>query len=198
MSAEPLPPELALEAEPFDLATLDDDLAHPDRDNYPDRYMGRWQISDDGAAEWAMRRLAEADANLRTLSQQATDWSKRIQEWFEQRAKPLERRADFFRDHLHRYALARREAGAGATLVLPSGKVGTLPGRVRVEVDDAFREWAKANPSHPLVRATYDLAKAEASRELVDKDGLAVDGQGEAIPGVKLVQGEPTAKVSLL
>lgn len=194
MTALPIPPELALDAEPFDLDSLDRALAGPEEHRQP------WQITDDGAAQWAMAHLADADAQLRTLSQQATDWSRRIAEWFEQRAKPLERRADFFRGHLHRYALARREAGAGATLTLPSGKVGTLPGRVRVEVDDAlaFREWAKANPNHPLVRATYDIAKAEAAKALVDKDGLAVDDQGEVVPGVKLVQGEPTAKVTVL
>ncbi len=203
MTAEPLPPELALDAEPFAVDDLDAALATAEP-TFPGSTFDTpraWQITDDGAAEWAMRRLAEADAELRDLSQRATDWSNRIREWFEHRAKPLERRADFFRGHLHRYALARREAGAGATLSLPSGKVSTLPGRLRVELADAdaFRAWAAANPTHPLVRCSYELAKADASKVLVQAEAGAVDSTtGELVPGVALVEGEASARVSVL
>ncbi len=197
MTADPLPPELALDDEPFPVEQLDTALSiglHPGPVDAP------WQITDDGAAEWALRRLAEADAELHALSQRATDWSNRIRDWFEHRAKPLERRADFFRGRLHSYALDRREAGAGATLSLPSGKVSTLPGRVRVEVSDpeAFKVWAAANREHQLVRCRYDIAKVDAAKMLTAKDGLAVDDTGEVVPGVVLVEGEPTAKVSVL
>lgn len=111
----------------------------------------RWTVTDDGAAEWAMRHIVTANAELEKLREQADDWEARIHQWFTQRARPLQAKVAFMDAHLERYALARREADEKAkTLTLPSGKVrttGSSPKVVIVVCADgttpAAMEWAR-------------------------------------------------------
>lgn len=126
------------------LADEDIGLPSPDHEVMVAR---RWAVTDDGAAEWSMRHVATATAEIEKLRLQADEWEARIHQWFTQRAKPLEAKVAFMSAHLERYALYRRDADPKAkTLTLPSGKVSTTAQRPKVVVDttspDAM-DWAE-------------------------------------------------------
>jgi hypothetical protein len=153
----PIPAELAMDAPPL----TDDDLdayfgylaEHEDSDaeldhvaEQPEAYRAdivealpahRFRIVDDGQAEWAMRKLAAAEAELEELRLRAEDWKERIQAWFDQAARRPQRSAAFFTGHLESYAVARREATGAATVTLPSGVVRTSGRKPAAEVADA-------------------------------------------------------------
>jgi hypothetical protein len=154
----PLPPELAAEQPPIpdhELATMEAaavelaeeaglDLSEAvglvnDSEGAP-----RWEITDLGAAEWAMRHVAEAAAQQAALQAQADEWGHRIQQWYHQAAMPLLARRTFFEGHLNRWAIAEREAGHGKTQTMPSGRVMTREQKPAVEVADeaAVIAWA--------------------------------------------------------
>lgn len=106
----------------------------------------RWTVTDNGSAEWALRHVAVADDELRTLRAQTVEWASRIGTWFDQAAKPLLATKGFMEAHLERYALQRREANPKAkTLSLPAGKVQTSYTAAKVEIadDDAVVAWAE-------------------------------------------------------
>lgn len=115
----------------------------------------RWAVVDDGAAEWSMRHVASATAEIEKLRLQADEWEARIHAWFTQRAKPLEAKVAFMTSHLERYALYRRSVDEKAkTLTLPSGKVRTTESSPKVVLDAGNPkstgrpesiEWAEAN-----------------------------------------------------
>lgn len=152
-------------------------LAQPMDRIYPDPRVSiaqRWAVTDDGAAEWSMRHIANANAEIEKLRLQADEWEARIHQWFTQRAKPLEAKVAFMSAHLERYALYRREADPKAkTLTLPSGRVRTtrqVPTVVISDADEAIRWTAQNAPE--AIKTTHkvlvsDLRHHVHPRELV-------------------------------
>lgn len=135
-----IPAELALDEEPF----VDDDI---DRitGGYPDGPAGRWSIRDDGAAEWAMRKLAAVLAEERELEERRDEWLQKIIGWFDRRHAVLVPRRQFFEGHLERYQETRRTADPKAkTLVLPSGEVRSRLSSAKAAVENpgSFVRWA--------------------------------------------------------
>lgn len=167
-----LPPELALDEEPFDVAVLGED-------ELPEQVRA-WTITDDDSADWAMRRLAQYEREMAELEERATAWAAKIETWFEQASRRPWSSADFFRAHLQAYALRRRfeTDGRVKTVTLPSGRIATRPGsgpKVRVGDPEAFKAWALENPDHPAVRIKAELVARGAQMWFVVTDGTVVD-----------------------
>lgn len=135
--------------------------------------VARWRCESDDAAEWAMRKLALAEAELSRLREQANEWAERIELWFRNAAREHERTADFMAERLRDYGLRRREAGGGATLELPSGVIKTTLSKPAVTVEDdaalyaaiaaldgdALVEWSKAMQNAEVEQ--HELTKIE-------------------------------------
>jgi len=156
----------------------------------------RWEITDDGAAVWAMARLAEAAAQLARIDALYRRKRFALDDWRDVAGGRHTRTATFMTGRLTGYALARRAADPKAkTLDLPDGRVTTRapskPWKVTVTDAPALLEWAVADGRddflRPALRPTQSLPV-----EVVDKDGelRVVDADGEIIPGLAA---EPTA-----
>lgn len=160
----PIPPELAVADEPFDLDTLDLTIA-VDRQELADHVVlpsdrgedlqtahaeieavRRWHVEDDGAAEWAMRHLAAIDRERAAIAEQANLWYERIREWEGAEFDRLSPRAKFFVNRLSEYALrVRADDPKRATISLPSGKISTRAAKaptVEIEDEEAVLKWA--------------------------------------------------------
>lgn len=160
----PLPPELA-EPEPGDDVMLEQVVASAvdlaDTDALPvakaaaqmAESPGRWHITDDGQAEWAMRHVVKATEELAQLQAQGFKWQARIQAWFDHRARPLQATVAFMTAHLERYAVEVREADPKRkTLVLPSGAVSTTGHSPKVDITNEPRAvvWARQHAQDAL------------------------------------------------
>lgn len=135
-----------------------------------------WRIDGPRTAEWAMAKLAEAEAQLQQLGAQADDWAARIRVWFDQAAaRHLATRA-FFDQHLQAYALAERDRTDGKvkTVQLPSGRVSTTASAAKAVVADeqAVVAWADATFDDPevlqAVAPTQRRVLLNGLRELVE------------------------------
>ncbi len=166
----PLPPALMApddQAEEW-LESLADAAAQIAKDtDHPAREVGRdlkatplfdlaerdhrpWRVTDLGSAEWAMSKCAQAEAELQLLGAQAALWSRRIQDWYAEAARPLEAKVGFMSAQLERYAIeVRAEDPKRKSVKLPSGTVKTTAKAARLVVtdEDAAKEWAREN--HP-------------------------------------------------
>lgn len=142
-----IPPELM--PEPFQAGELDVLYDATERARVHDRPVDgvpavsdddhpvlRWQIDGPHTAEWAMRKLAILTDHAQQVAVQAAEWRWPIDVWEREQLNRLAHHQQFFQTHLERYALAQRAAGEGATVALPSGKVGTRKGQPRLEVTD--------------------------------------------------------------
>jgi hypothetical protein len=144
----PIPAALALDDEPFDETALDyaldveaDEASGFDvsGERLDDVHrISRWYPTDVGAAEWAMRKLADHQRNLDEITRQAAEWQSRIDAWHEAMTTKVSARASFFRVALIRWALDERERDpkGPATLTLPSGVVRTTSRKARPKVVD--------------------------------------------------------------
>lgn len=163
----------------------------------------RWRIESDDVAEWAMVKLAEAQADLAQTRRQRASYAERIDQWYARSTAESTRSAAFFEAHLMLWALTKRSTTAGATKTakLPSGEVRTRkPGPWKPAIADptALLEWAidKRETGRNIVRSRLLLdvlvsALAEVAI-CVAVDGDAAVGEevvvvdretGERIPG---------------
>lgn len=176
--AAPIPPELAVDVEPFTLTQLDEALHAADVIGCPvdeldgaDPQYGpavRWRPATDSGVEWAFRHLAEANAELARLEAQAADWASRIQAWFEPKAAPLTARARRFSAMLERYGVEeRRRNPKVATLRWPSGTISTTVTKAKVGIEngETVVEWAE----HRLSVADYERVVRTVKSPLVSE-----------------------------
>lgn len=114
--------------------------------------FGRFQVTDDGTAEWALRKAAEQDTRLDEIAAQAQGWRDEIDRWETQQGKaPTSFRA-FLVAHLTAYMAARVDADQKLrTVSLPSGKLKATSHKAKVglsEIPDQLAEliaWADEN-----------------------------------------------------
>jgi hypothetical protein len=158
-----------------------------------------WQIDTDEQAEWAMAKVAEAQADVAQLLAQRDAQMERAQAWYARMAKGPQRTLGFMQLHLMDYALRRRAADPKQkTLVLPNGEVPTTKGPdpcVVIEDEDALVAWARKN--HPeVVDTSYRVLVTKLRTVAFAKGADVVDTNGEKVPGAAVREaGEPTATV---
>lgn len=194
----PIPAELAVEQEPIaehelaayfaavqndaDAAAVDPEvaaewLAADDSAQSLAARVARWRIEADDQAEWALRKLAVANEELRRFTEQAQEWANRIHAWFLQASREHERTASFMRDRLEDYGLRRREAGGGATLTLPSGTIRTTASgeAVEVENDEELYVLLEGLDGDALVEWSNAMANAEVEQHELTKRSVKID-----------------------
>jgi len=162
----------------------------------------RWEIADDGAAVWAMARLAEAAAQLARIDALYLRKKVALDDWRDVAGGRHTRTATFMTGRLTGYALARRAADPKAkTLDLPDGKVTTRapskPWKVTVTDGPALLEWAVADGRDEYIRPALRPV-SELPVEVVEKDGelRVFDPDGEVVPGLTAVPTELSATVA--
>ncbi len=180
--SDPLPAELAIDEAPFDV----DEFEQLEPEQLTDEHASRrWTITDDGAAEWAMRLLAAKQTEIDELAVKRDDWIDRITAWFEQAAKGPQRTISHFDALLERYAAERYEATKQPTLSLPSGKVSSrkVGGSIDVVDDKAVVQWIEEHLSaeqyDDLVKEIAPTPKIMQLRKLLkvveQETGTSVD-----------------------
>lgn len=214
MSALPLPPELAIDIEPFSDEDLGYYLAWDGDDPDPSQQaphvvrVGQFEIDNDEKAEWAARKFQAIDVDIDAARAQAAAWKARIDDDLERKVGRLEPRRTFFEDVLKAYAIARRQADdRNATTSLPSAEITTRQSKkavVHVGNEDAVIAWAlrelPAETRDKVVKTTRKAMVTELRKVVsVVKGGHRVvyEETGEVIPGLYTTPpGEITASVS--
>lgn len=148
-SPVPIPAHLAVEIEPFTDDELDeaiDRIWEGARDRIPAK-VGQFELSDEGRAEWAMRKLAAFRSRLKEIGDQFDDWAERIETERAIQTRRLEARCVVFEGALKQYGVNRRgPKGENATTNLPSGTIKTqLATKPTIDFADeaAFARWAR-------------------------------------------------------
>lgn len=163
-----------------------------------------WRIRDDMAADWAMRKLAEAQAHIDQLDRQHLEYVTRADQWRQRVIAGPRRDVEFFTAHLAVYAQQVRSQSGGKvkTLRLPSGEVPTRTGsapRPTIEDPQAVLQWAldqRDRGRTGLVRSRLVLdvlLTALAPHVEVYGDVVVDKVTGEVVPGTGVTQTPPSA-----
>ncbi len=156
----------------------------------------RW-ITDAGGAEWAMRKLAEAAAEIAAAKAQRDAYVEAADAWYADTVSAPTARAGFFEIHLAEWMLARFDANGTKSIKLPSGEITSrkVGGGWEVTSTDELYPWLADN--HPaLIEMRPHLLKSAANRALVVADSGVCDANGELVPGVSVVPETRSTKVS--
>lgn len=157
-----------------------------------------WAIRDDGAADYAIRKIGAAEAEQHRQAAFVAAEIERLQAWFAMEMARHRRTIEFFAGHLRQYADQLVEAGQlterRKSYKLPHGTLQFRSQPVEYERDDTkILEWVRANPGlvETLIRTKEELAWGELKPLLTPQADQAlspVTAFGEVIPGVRVKQ----------
>ena len=163
-----------------------------------------WQIEDEGAADWAARKVQQARRAIAEKKVQRDLIVEQADAWLAAETEQLDRRARFFEGCLIDWLRRELEADPKGkkSRDLPCGvKVARRSGQATVDVFDeaAFIAWAKDTHHHMLLRvkesvdkkavkdAAYDVLMVDDDQGIDwsrDESGALVTPDGEKVPGL--------------
>lgn len=157
-----------------------------------------FRVNDDGAAAWAMERLAEVRKQMAAHQELRDKGVQRLDVWLEQVQKPLLNNASFFEHLLHDYARRQRHALDRKSIVLPHGKVSTRVVQPKLTIDtDVFVIWAKQNRPD-FIRTVEEADIKQMRAAVVINDSVVIDpDSGEIVQGVTASNEELSISIKL-
>ena len=153
-----------------------------------------FQIHDDSAADWALRKIAEADADL-----------QKMQDWYEMQLKAAKQKHDdaiaYFTGILQKYfdIVPAKETKTTKKYALPSGELVLNKEKQDFSaVDtDALLGWCQENDP-TLVQVSMKPAWSEIKKRLTQTDSGIVDSEtGMIVDGVELITKPEEFKVKV-
>lgn len=191
-------------------ASVPDDAPAPDA---TDDERGRYRITNDGAAGWALKKLALAHAEIDRVTDQAQAEYDRIARYVADATAGPKHEIAFFEGLLREYheGLLDEEIdrlmGEGKpyaeawqkakrkTYRLPAGELVARKGGTGYDTEDteAFDRWVRENPVERLRFAKVSPAKAEITEATQSTEaGTLVLDDGEYVPGVRFYENPPS------
>lgn len=165
---------------------LEEHLAALDEIERPEHF----QIDDDGAAAWAMRKLRRLRQQQASNVALAEEQIQKISDWLSKANRSSEDSMVYFENILSDYAIRQRLDHDRKTIDLPEGKISTRTGTKKFSVDPgAFLPWAREN-APDLIRVKEEPSMTEMKARLqIDDDGEVFEPTtGEFVPGVMAVE----------
>jgi len=149
-----------------------------------------FHITDDSAAEWAIKKIADRRAELARQEMAI----KTMISYYEHKMVKLREKGEHETSNLvgllelYSGTVSMKSTKTQATYKLPSGTLKRkFGGPEFVKDDDVLLEWVKANkPERVKTKESVDWAGLKA--EVVVSGMHIVDENGEAIPGVSVLQ----------
>lgn len=143
----------------------------------------RWQITDKGGAEWAMRQVADARRVEAETDRLAKDFHSQVDDWAADVVGPRIRTARFFEHHLTDYlrrlqAAEPDESKRPKSLKLPSGSVTSrTPTKPSVEVvkPDELDGWVFRRFAEAVASRVREALSAQPDAPLPYEAALAID-----------------------
>lgn len=156
----------------------------------------RWRIDDDGQAEWAARKLAQADRRRRQIAAVADRVVEQARLWEARQLGPVDGDFEFFEALLVDYAKRQREGEGRKTVDLPSATVKSRskPAKVDIVDDETVTEWAK-RWAEEAVKVT-EKTLVSRLRDHVQVRRCIFDGDGKLV-AVEADDGWETATAGL-
>lgn len=152
-----------------------------------------WEITDDNAAEWAIQRIVEAQADT-------AKWREHYEKQLESISRKNQETVDYMTAKLQQYfdTVPHKQSKTQESYTLPSAKLvfkAQQPSYTRNE--DVLLPWVKQNaPDLVKVIESTDWA-ALKKRVMVNGDDIVDAETGEVIPGVAAEQRPPVFQVSI-
>lgn len=186
-----------------DLTRLDGTPADPATPPAPAEAPAGWTgVTDDSAAQWALRTLASYHSERDRIRRNAQAEVERIQTKALADEKPITAKIDWLTNELtgyHRRLLAADPKRK--TYKLPGGNLVHRKGRTSTVVSDpvAFISWALDSDLEGVIKVAPQVSALTPAHGFArTDDGTIVSASdGEVVPGVSVVTGDDSYTVNL-
>jgi phage host-nuclease inhibitor protein Gam len=156
----------------------------------------QFRITDEGMADWAVRKIAKARQEFAEADQVADEQIQRIEDWRASKKRDLEHAEEFFGGLLRAYYYPQHEADPKRkkTFKLPNGQVQFRAQQPEYKRDDeALLGWLKANGRESYIVTKESPAWGELKKILKQHGEHMIDTEsGEVVDGILVVE-RPTA-----
>ena len=165
-----------------------------------------WQVVDDAGAQWALRKLGQAERELARIEDARKAEIERVNEWAAAAARTATRTGVVMRSKLvdYRHRLEADDPKLSKTYRLPGGAltVRAVAPSVEITDGDAFTLWALASGQHELLKIEPRRSDIKAQLIHGDPDPMTghadlITADGEKVPGVHLTTGDVRYGVTL-
>lgn len=193
--ALPDPPAVTLD----ELEGLDmDAFGRPEADEGP---RPAWRITDDGCADWAVRKIAEEKAELDRIKALADEQIQRIEEKVAAAEKRFQNGTSFLTGKLAEYfqTVPHKTTKTKHSYRLLSGTLTLKLGGTQLKQnDDALLEYLKTSGNDDMIQTVEKPKWGEFKKRLQIVGASVVDGTtGEIVEGVEIINRPDTFTVDV-
>lgn len=153
----------------------------------------RFVIDDDGKADWAVRKIREAEAEI-------IQWRSYYKDALEKIEKRQQSRIEYLKAMLAAYfdTVPHHETKTQASYQLPSGKLVLKVGGPKFTTDDAvLAAWLKENNMTDLIKTEIKEKPmwGELKKNVLVNGENVVTEDGEIVPGVTVEEQPPVFEI---
>jgi len=156
--------------------------------------------NDEALANWALRKIAAARAELARKQQVAASEAARVETWLAGETRRLQARIDYFTGRLLVYHRPLFEADPkhNRTIKLPCGTLQFRKPPARFERNEsALLTWLEGQSLDEFIRDKREVEWAKLKSQCqVAGDKLILKSTGELVGGVKVLEDPPQFKVT--
>lgn len=157
-----------------------------------DEQARQFRITDEGMADWAIRKIAKARQEFDEAGKVADAQIARISDWLARKKRDLERTEEFFGGLLRAYYLPQHEADPKRkkTFKLPNGQVQFRAQQPEYKRDDEqLLKWLKANGRESYIVTKESPAWGELKKIFKQHGEHMIDPEsGEVVDGILVVE----------
>lgn len=161
----------------------------------------RFSIPDDAAADWALRKIAKAQAAIDAAEQVADERRALIDRWLQDSTASDRSTVEFMTGLLSEYhGRVLAEDPDRKTLDLPAGRVKSRTTKPAVVIEDldTVAEWCGSHMPDAVTYTPKVSVRDIRNVTLPTSAGRAVDAEtGEVVPGLGVRDGQTTFTVDL-
>lgn len=195
-------PETQPEAEtvPLTLDELEELILPGDAETEEQQPAKRWSITDDGCADWALKKIKAEKDELDRLTELAQAEIARIQDKLARAQRRYEQNTAYLTSMLAMYfnTVPHKVTKSGQeSYQLLNGKLVLKPAGVKAEPDDtALVAWLRQNGMEDMIKVEEKAKWGDLKKKLRFVGTVAtIEDTGELVEGIKVIETPPQFSV---
>lgn len=190
------------DGETLTLDTIEELVLPGDTEEAGEAQDRRWRIADDGAADWAIKKIKTEKDELDRITALGEQEISHIKEQIERAKRRYEQNTAFLTSMLEHYfdTVEHKKTKAGTeTYRLLHGQLVRKPGGIKAEQDqEKLVQWLRQNGREDLIKVEESARWGELKKELIFVGTVAtLADTGEIVDGVTAAEQPPAFSVKV-
>lgn len=159
-----------------------------------------FKVDDDSKANWALRKIKQAQEKQEKASSLAVEEQEKIEAWYQSEKEKAQREIDFFQGLLAQYAFEKRKQDPKfKSQTLPNGRIKFQKKQAQIKYKDKdIIDYLEKNEKEDLIKVKKEPAKSEIKKAFTIRGNKMIDPDtGEVVDCVTVELPEDEFKVEV-